>query len=291
MFCDAHCHPFDLLDFINENELETMLNGITCVTSSWDLEQFEYSERLAARTAAAETARVIPGYAIHPQLPLFVSGDFKKPPEERQRDYDIHGTLLPLLEKLAAEKRLGAVGETGFDLFDAQYKLTEKIQDEIFAFHLETALKYDLPMVLHVRKAMHKVFENLKVLRKVCSVIFHSWRGTLIEGESLLRHGVNVYFSFGAAIINNHKQAQRCCAVFPADRLLLETDAPYLPPQGKKFSTWADLPVICQRAADLRKAAGSPCCCFEDVEMQCESNFLKAFNIDFYHEPHEPHEK
>jgi TatD DNase family protein len=191
---------------------------------------------------------------------------------------------LPLLEKLAIEKCLHAIGETGFDLFNQGFRDTEKTQDEIFCLHLEIALKYDIPMVLHVRRAMHKIFPHTKKLKKLPSVVFHNWPGTVGEGESLLRQGVNAFFSFGAAIVNNHKQAQKSCTAFPLDRLLIETDAPYLPPHGRPFSSWADLPLIYRAASQIREG--------KELEAVVEENFFRAFGTPdkAREEPHDQRE-
>jgi TatD DNase family protein len=279
MFCDSHCHPFDLLRYLDKEDLESCRKETAWAASAWNLEQFEYHESLAKKAGSqGDYPPLLLCFAVHPQLPASLLSQKKNSDDKQERNYDIKGELLPLLESLAREKRLDAVGETGFDLYNEEYRETEKIQDEIFAFHLEIAVKYDLPMVIHSRRAMHKIFGHTKNLRKVRAVIFHSWPGTPGEGQALLKRGVNAYFSFGAAIVNGRKESQRSCALLPAERLLLETDAPYLPPKGKEFSTWADLPLICQKAAELRQEADSPFDTFAEIETLCEANFFRAFS-------------
>jgi TatD DNase family protein len=184
--------------------------------------------------------------------------------------------LLALLERFAAGGRLAAVGEAGFDLYNPVFRETEKLQDELFTCHLETALKYSLPLVIHARRAMHKVFARAGELKKLPAVIFHSWPGTAGEGEALLRRGINAYFSFGAVILLNHKEARRCCASFPTERLLTETDAPYQPLRGRDFSRWADLPLILQGMAELRWK-GSWDGTAESLEKTVDENFRRAF--------------
>ena len=269
MFCDSHCHPFDLLEHLGEDELESCLKGTACAASSWNRQQFEYHESLAKK---ALDPPLLLCFAVHPQLPAYLM----RKDENSNEKNSIKEVLLPLLESLAREKRLDAVGETGFDLFNQEYRQTEKIQDEIFACHLDIALNYGLPMVIHARRAMHKIFSHAKKLNKLPAVIFHSWPGSVGEAESLLRRGVNAFFSFGSAIIKR-KESQRSCAFLPAETLLFETDAPYMPLKGKAFSSWADLPFIYKAATELREEAGSPVNSLEELETRCKANFLMAF--------------
>jgi TatD DNase family protein len=188
--------------------------------------------------------------------------------------------LLELLEQLAAGGRLSAVGEAGFDLYGPEFRAAEELQNSIFSFQLEIARRYELPMVIHVRRAMHKIFACSGELKKLPALIFHSWSGTAGEGEALLRRGINAYFSFGTVILLNHKEARRCCALFPPDRLLTETDAPYQPLRGRDFSRWADLPLILKGMAELRNEGPERSAGYitaEDMEKTVDGNFRRAF--------------
>ncbi|GHV69826.1 TatD family hydrolase [Spirochaetia bacterium] len=267
MLTDAHCHPCDLPAHFPSAEEERRRLNCACAASSWNLEQFEYHELLARNAVAENAPPVIRCFAVHPQLPA----------AKESAAQDIFGVLIPLLNMLACEGRLDAIGEAGFDLYNRQFRDTEKIQDEVFLAHMETALRYGLPMVIHVRRAMHKIFAHTCALKKLPAVIFHSWPGTGEDAASLLRRGVNAYFSFGSPIMLNHKEAIRCCAVFPAERILLETDAPFQPPRGKEFSSWAGLPDICAAAAKLRAEAGNSGGTAEELEAITAANFFRAY--------------
>ncbi|MDR2435077.1 MAG: TatD family hydrolase [Treponema sp.] len=269
MFTDAHCHPFDLKRAINGAVEARRRLGIMCAASATGAEEFAYNEELA-RTAKAEGAPpLLPCFAVHPQLPASLPGAGDA--GGRVRDG------LALLESFACEGRLAAVGETGFDLFNGAFRETEAVQDELFAAHLETALRHKLPLVLHVRRAMHKVFAHARTLAKCKAVIFHSWPGTVGEGEALLRRKVNAFFSFGTAILLNHRETMRCCAAFPLSRILTETDAPYQPLRGARHSTWEDLPRVLQAAAALRRNAGAAGSSAGELETAVENNFRAAF--------------
>jgi TatD DNase family protein len=132
---------------------------------------------------------------------------------------------------------------------------------------------------------MHKIFPFAKQLKRLPSVIFHSWPGTAGEGVSLIRRGINVYFSFGAALANNHKEARRSCAVLPLDRILTETDAPFQPYRGRRFSSWEDLPVTCGVIAALRNSAGASPYDASQIEDIAARNFARAFLISKQERP------
>jgi TatD DNase family protein len=268
---DAHCHPADLAAVFPQAEEERRRLGVTAAASACDMEEFAHNEEIARNAAADGASPLLPCFAIHPQLPA-VKAAAGKPFTE----IELNDTLITLND-LALVGRIAAVGEFGFDLYNAAFRETEALQDRIFAAHLEAALRYDLPVVLHVRRAMHKIFAAAKILTKCRAVVFHSWPGTFEEGQSLLRRGVNAFFSFGNTIALNHKQAQKSCALFPAERLLTETDAPFQPLRGKNFSQWTDLPLILETAAALRREAGSALTDAKELEAQIEANFHAVF--------------
>jgi len=101
--------------------------------------------------------------------------------------------------------------------------------------------------------------------------------GTLGEAESLLRRGVNAYFSFGAPLLLNHKEAVRAFSALPAEHLLLETDAPYQPLQGRAFNSWSALPLILEGAAALRRKAGAAGGDPAELEAITDRNFREVY--------------
>jgi TatD DNase family protein len=236
---------------------------------------------------AEGAAPVFQCFAVHPQLPAQLSG---------RAGFGQRGGLssaragplreaLDLLACLAGEGRLAAVGETGFDLYNPVFRETEAVQEELFAAHLEIAGTYGLPLVLHVRRAMHKIFAHTGELKRLPAVVFHSWPGSPGEGLSLLRRGVNAFFSFGTTLLLGRKNTLRSCAAFPPERLLLETDAPWQPLRNAFFSRWADLALIRSAAAAVRNKAKSgetpegapPGESVEELERITDGNFFRVF--------------
>jgi TatD DNase family protein len=258
MFIDVHCHPYDLFSFYPEFEQERRQLGIIAAASAFDLYEFLFNEALSHNAESEGASPLLLCFGIHPQ-------------QEVKNDEQII-----MLEKLASEKRINVIGECGYDLFNEKYRETEKMQEKYFLAQIEIALKYDLPLIIHVRRAMHKIFTCTKILSKCKAVIFHSWPGTLDEADSLLNRGVNAYFSFGNVLMLNHKQAARCCSLLPVERLLTETDAPYQARRGESFSCFKDLPLIIEATSALRCETGNNITP-KELEVQIEINFRNIF--------------
>ncbi|MDR2049885.1 MAG: TatD family hydrolase [Treponema sp.] len=270
MPCDAHVHLKNLLEKEPEAEKARRRLGIAAAASAWTAEEFAFHRELAAAALRDGAPPVFLCFAVHPQAPASlaaasprsVTGEAENAAPPAGGATDSAAGLrcsnaairdsAAALAGYAAAGELAAVGETGFDLFDAGYRATEAEQERLFAVHLDVALRYGLPLVLHVRRAMHKIFPHTGALKKLPAVVFHSWPGSPDEGFSFLRRGINAFFSFGTTIMLNHKNAIRSCAAFPVERLLFETDAPFQPLRGKRHSSFEDLPAVILTAAAIR---------------------------------------
>ena len=168
---------------------------------------------------------VIQAYGMHPQN--VANEDIKESSE--------------LLEKLLSDGQISFIGEAGFDYFTQEFRDAEKLQEEIWNIQLELALKYNVPIVVHCRKANHKLFEYSKLMRRLPEVLFHSFMGPPVEAESLLKHGINAYFSFGKQVMNGNKKVIACVKELPSERVLAETDAPFQTLKGEKYTTLEDI--------------------------------------------------
>ncbi|MDR0684605.1 MAG: TatD family hydrolase [Spirochaetaceae bacterium] len=268
MASDAHSHPFDLSKLYAGAEAERVKLNLVCAASAWRQEEFLYNENAARAFPMALC------FAVHPQLPSQLASHGAS--GEGGCALKTVRDSLSLLSELAAGGRIDAVGETGFDLFNGEFRATEELQDELFRTHLVVAEGRDLPLVLHVRHAMQKIFSYSSLLKNIPSVVFHSYSGTAEEAASILRRGVNAYFSFGTAILLNHKNAIRACAAIDSERLLFETDAPYQRLPGRNFSTYADIHLVIEQAALIKREAGQSCTKTE-LERTADENFYKVY--------------
>ena len=231
MISDAHFHLKQLLEVLPESADFIKENDFFGFCSCRTLSEVEFVENFIAKNPDTEKKLKIT-FGIHPQAP-----------DEKE---------LKTLEKLVLENRIAAVGEIGLDRFSAEFAQTFDLQKKLFAAQLEIAGCAKLPVILHIRKAIPEIFEQIQELKKIEKVIFHSYSGTAAEAESILDHGVNAFFSFGNALLNGHKKAIETVKILPANRILTETDAPYQPKKGENFSKPQDILEIMEKIAEIR---------------------------------------
>ena len=151
--------------------------------------------------------------------------------------HDIIGTEDPFFEDiwaLAQQKKLSAIGETGLEYF---YSSDTKIyQKQALHRYIECALTFDLPLVIHCRDAfgdMIPIIEKYKEEKKPLRGMIHCFTGTMEEAEKLLELGWYLSIS-GIVTFPKALALQEVVKRIPLDRLLLETDSPYLAPKQKR---------------------------------------------------------
>jgi TatD DNase family protein len=131
------------------------------------------------------------------------------------------------LEALLAEPEVVAVGECGFDL---HYERSPRdVQREVFAAQVELALEHDLALVIHTREAWAETFDLLAVTGVPERTIFHCFTGGPDEARRCLDLGAHLSFS-GIVTFKTAEDLRAAAAICPSDRLLVETDSPYLAP-------------------------------------------------------------
>lgn len=210
-------------------------------------------------------------FGVHPQLPAMLARGRKGGAEARR----VFSELLGFLADLAAEKRICACGEMGFDFFSPELRATETIQTALWEEQLAVAVKHALPVVLHIRKALPSLFDRnrIRALKSLPAAIFHGWSGNSVEARSLLRRGVPAYFCIGKALLRGSKKQNETLLSVPRDRILLETDAPYMTLRGEQYSSPGDIRDVCDAAARILSIAT------EDLRAFNAANFYSAFHL------------
>ena len=149
--------------------------------------------------------------------------------------------------------KISAIGECGFDLFTPEFKSTLDKQKEVWNYQLELAIKYDKPIIVHCRKGMCHIFESVEKLKKIKAVVFHSFSGSMVEAQSILKKGINGFFSFGKPILNGNKNAIQCVKSLPLENILLETDSPYQTLKGEVVTNPSDVLKVYKEVFNLRQ--------------------------------------
>jgi len=146
-------------------------------------------------------------------------------PHEAQRAVD-DPTILDRFAKLAAKPKVVAVGECGLDFFYSHSP--REAQERVLRFQIELALKHNLPMIFHVRDAFNEFWPIFDSYPKIRGVI-HSFSSSTKDVEAILGRGLFVGLN---GIMTFTKDIDQLAAAkrVPLDRLLLETDAPFLTP-------------------------------------------------------------
>ena len=154
--------------------------------------------------------------------------------------------------KLLDEKRVVAIGETGLDYY-YDHSPREK-QKQVFREHIRLAKEKDLPIILHIRDAMDDALEILRSEGPPKAGVFHCYAGGLEYLEEALSFGYYISFS-GVITFAKSEQLREVARIAPIDRMLCETDCPWLAPiplRGK-LNEPANVSRVYETIASVRK--------------------------------------
>lgn len=188
-------------------------------------------------------------------------------------DADSAPRIRNMKKRLSGEHPYIAIGEVGMDLYwDKTYlKEQQKALDE----QIQWALEYRLPLVLHCREAFPELFEVLSPYKKTeLNGIFHSFTGTSEEAEQVLEYSRFV-FGINGVVTFKKSTLPEILTRIPLDRIVLETDSPYLAPvpfRGKRNES----SYIKNVAIKLAEIYGMD---FEKVDRITTDNALKVFKM------------
>ncbi len=157
------------------------------------------------------------------------------------------------ITQLASRKHVVAIGETGLD---RHWKDTPfDLQRAWFDRHLELARRLDLPVVIHCRDAQRDLIEHLSALNRPVRGVMHSFTGTWDDAQAFLAMGLDLSFAGMISFTNKNLDTLReVAARTPADRIMVETDSPYLTPHPYRGQTNepARVAVTAARLAEIR---------------------------------------
>jgi TatD DNase family protein len=142
-------------------------------------------------------------------------------------------TAAQILALASSDRRVVAIGEMGLDFYKADNIAEQK---EVFWAQLEIAQNLDKPVIIHCRDAAADLRELLELFREKKGAVrgvMHCWGGTPEETQWFLDLGFYISFS-GVVTFKNAQAVQASAKIVPSDRLLIETDCPFLAPVPKR---------------------------------------------------------
>ena len=176
------------------------------------------------------------------------------------------------LRLLAGEERVVALGEMGMDFY--RNLSSHRVQEQVFRQQLELALELHMPVVIHDRDAHDETMEILKEFPGLAGVVMHCFSGRRQMAEECLARGF--YLGVGGTLTYPKNNALvDIIRTAPLDRILLETDCPYLSPQpwrGERNEP-SYLPAVAEKLAELRGITK------QDVAVATTANALRFYNI------------
>ena len=251
-FVDSHCHInfpelYQNIDFILSKMSSNKVTHALCVSVTLD--------KLPDIFKIANTyPHIFASVGVHP-------------------DYeDIEEPSVEELCRFAKEKRVVAIGETGLDYFRVQGDLSW--QRDRFRTHIKAAIQSNLPLIIHTRNAAE---DTLKIMREEgandVGGVMHCFTESLNVALEAIK--LNFYISFsGIVTFKNATDLKEVVKAIPLDRILIETDSPYLAPVPYRGKI-NDPSNVIHVAEEIAKLKNIP---MEEVGEVTTHNFFKLFS-------------
>ncbi len=254
---DTHCHIHedtypDALKSIQEAR-EQGIVAFICVGT--DLES---SKRAVAFAKKNKESGALASIGIHPHEAT-----------NEKLDLSLSIEAWKELEKLAQEPEVVAIGEFGFDFFYHKEPESRQNQTKLAKKHLELARKVKKPLILHIREAFEPFLEIIDEYPELTGVV-HSFSDTPEKLKSVLELPNNFKIGLNGIMTFSKSPPQlEAAKLVPLERLLLETDTPYLTPAPLrgKMNSISNTRIIAEFLSDLRG---------EELEHFCHSTTANA---------------
>ncbi len=233
MFIDTHCHMTDKKLADCENILSRMhqMNVQKIITSGFDV-----NSSVEAVEFANEHDGVFASIGVYPCEADKVEGDY-----------------LEKLKTLAKNKKVVAIGEIGLELREGSPEF--EVQKHVLVEQMKLAHELSLPLIFHCREAIGKMLEILKENKSLLENggTFHCFTESKEVAQEIIKLGLHISFG-GVSTFKNARKVQEAVLIVPLEKILLETDSPYLAPEPFRstLNTPANIPYIAENIARLK---------------------------------------
>ena len=250
-FVDTHAHltSEQLLPHIDELLERAALNGICKIVN-----------------ICTDEKSLREGLLLHEKHP-WVFNAAATTPHDVEREGE---SFFPIVERYAEQGKFVAIGETGLDYFYEHSN--RKVQQTFLLRYFSLAKKVKLPLIFHCRDAFADLFALADQEYQGLPAVLHCFTGALDEAKKVLDRGW--YLSISGIVTFKKSEGLREVAKYvPLDRLLIETDAPYLAPQNQrgKLNEPAFLPETAQVIATAKGIS------LEQLAQATEKNAVQLF--------------
>ena len=237
---DSHAH----LELIHNSEPDSPLIKQTLAEAASvgidRVVQVGYSAEQSlwsVKCAESFVGQVLAAVALHPNEAPVV--------EDLEKD-------LQIIEELAANPRVRAIGETGLDFFRTPENLRDR-QKYSFARHIKMAKEHKKALVIHDRDSHRAVLDLLIQEGAPANTIFHCYSGDAEMAKECIANEYILSFA-GTVTFKNAPELREAVVLVPIEQLLVETDSPFLAPMPNRgaLNTPAQIPNTLRVIADLR---------------------------------------
>ena len=257
MLIDSHAH-IDTSRFHADREAiisAAFAGGVTrIVDPGCDLA----SSRFALSLAKAHPGVVFAGVGTHPHDATTYSDE-----------------VGAYYREMAREPEVVAIGEFGLDYF--RMLSPRDVQRAVFSAHLQLARDCDLPCIIHVRDSHDDVIELLRSSGQGLRGVFHCFSGNVDQAEECLAFD-GFMLSFAGPLTRQGNALPEVARMTPLDRILVETDSPYLVPQPLRAKRNEPLFVkhVAEKLAEIRGMS------FEEIAQVTTANTMRLFGLREY---------
>ncbi len=182
----------------------------------------------------------------------------------KEEDYNL------LVKQLKHHKVVG-IGECGLDFYWDKLYINEQI--DVFKRQIELSLQYDIPLIIHMREATEATYNVLSEYSNLKGIM-HCYSGSPEMANHFLDLGLHISLGGPVTFLNGHKP-KKVAKMVPLDKLLIETDAPYLSPHPFRGKTNepARVKLVAEEIARIKEIS------YEKLAKQTTINAYKLFNI------------
>ena len=185
--------------------------------------------------------------------------------------YDLPNDYLDKIKSWCENKKVVAIGEIGLDYHYENYD--KDLQIKIFKEQLSLAKQIDMPVIIHCRDATRDCMDILNEYKQ--KGVMHCFSGSKEIAKEVLSLGMNISFT-GVLTFKNATRAIDALKEIPLERLLLETDCPYMAPEphrGERCDS-SLIPFVAEKIAEIKNTNA------QNVIDICTQNTKKIFGID-----------